>query len=121
MATDDPRGMTEFQVNKYFDAIKQVGTANSAGLFGGVVALYYFKNKGDLVLHYIKLATGAFLVGVIVFAVSFWAFMVFVHWYQPTIDAKARPALMISRYAAVWAVFAFLIGSGWAAYILYLL
>ena len=75
---DNADRMTEFQVDKYFDAIKQVGTANSTGLFGGLVALYYFKDQPAAVLAAMKAATGLYLFGLFIFAAAYSAFFKFI-------------------------------------------
>jgi hypothetical protein len=83
------RIITEFQVEKYFEAIKQIGTANSAGLFGGLISLYYFKDLQPQVLEAIRLATGIYIAGVMVFGIAYAIFMVFIYSHQPmTIPTK---------------------------------
>jgi hypothetical protein len=55
----------------YFDAVRILGTGNSTGLFGALVAYYYFGKGGWLVLLFIKFTAGIYLVGVCLFT---WAF-----------------------------------------------
>ncbi len=126
---DHAKEMSEFQVDKYFDAIKQVGTANSAGLFGGVVALYYFRDRVGPIVYNIKFATGTYLLGVIVFAVAYGAFIAFVHRHQSKIELptelkdlfRAEPVFNFAIYAAIWSFGAWFAATCLAAYVLYLL
>jgi hypothetical protein len=74
---DPSKGMSNYLTDKYFEAIKQVGTANSAGLFAGAVALYYFKERTPDVVSAIKVTTGLYLAGVALFAVAYFAFIIF--------------------------------------------
>jgi hypothetical protein len=74
---DPLKGMSNYLTDKYFDAIKQVGTANSAGLFAGAVALYYFKDRTPDLVTAIKVTTGLYLAGVVLFALAYFTFIVF--------------------------------------------
>jgi len=76
--------ITGFQVDKYFEAIKQIGTANSAGLFGGLIALYYFKDWKPPVLPVIKYTTGIYLAGLIVFVFAYCLFIAFLYSHKLT-------------------------------------
>jgi hypothetical protein len=120
---DYAKEMTEFQIDKYLDAIKQAGTANSAGVFGGIVALYYFKDHGPSILSNVKFATGVYLLGVALFAVAYYAFMLFVHHHQSKIELSAEweggAIYKFAMYAAVWSFLAWALGTVLAARILY--
>lgn len=48
-------------VERIFDAVKQVGTANGSGLFGGVVAIYYFGARSPDLLIIMKIITAGYL------------------------------------------------------------
>jgi hypothetical protein len=85
-----PATMTKFQLDKYFEAIKQVGTANSAGVFGGVVALFYFKEWKTPVFPAIKCATGFYLAGLFFFVAAYCYFIRFVYKHA----SKTPPANM---------------------------
>jgi hypothetical protein len=76
--------ITQFQVDKHFEAIKQIGTANSAGLFGGLIALYYFKDWKTPVLPGIKYATSIYLGGVLLFTLAYCLFIAFIYTHKPT-------------------------------------
>jgi len=87
--------ITEFQVDKYFEAIKQIGTANSAGLFGGLIALYYFKDWKTPVIPDVKYATSIYLGGVVLFALAYCFFIAFIYSHTPTIrpDKNTPPSV----------------------------
>jgi hypothetical protein len=87
---DPSKGMSNYLADKYFEAIKQVGTANSAGLFAGAVALYYFKDRTPDVVAAIKVTTALYLAGVALFAVAYFTFMIFLQ-IRETALAISRP------------------------------
>src|SRR5437763_684310 len=60
----------------FFDAVKMVGTGNSAGLFGAGVALYYFAGRSPTILWYIKAAAFGYLVGVCLFSIAFFLLLI---------------------------------------------
>lgn len=71
----------------YFDAVKLLGTGNSTGLFGALVAYYYFGTKGSTVLLLLKFTAAAYLTGVCLFTIAFFfLFTCSIQQYLPRID-----------------------------------
>ena len=125
---DYAKTMTEFHIDKYFDAIKLVGTGNSAGLFGAAVAIYYFKDRVPNIIHHIKTAAFAYLAGIFLFALSYAAFIAFVHRHQSKIELgtfrdqfRADPVFDFSMYVGIVSITAWIMGTIEAAYVIYLL
>jgi hypothetical protein len=121
--------ITEFQVDKYFEAIKQVGTANSAGAFGGLVALYYFKDRTGPILTAIKYATGIYLAGLILFVIAYGLFIAFIYYHEsPTPPSEDKPDLFeVGRlfrsilWATIFSLVLWIAGTIAAACVLFLL
>ena len=116
--------MTAFQVDKYFDAIKQVGTANSTGLFGGLAALYYFRDQSAEIINAMKAASGLYLLGLFVFAAAYSAFFSFIDLHNPRPGAdgdlfNADTSFRVARRATILSAMLWAIGSLVAAYVLY--
>ena len=118
---------TQYEVDKWLDGIKMVGTGNSAGLFGGLVALYYFKDRPEL-LHVIKVATGQYLAGVVLFAISFVSFLAFLHLHpfslKDATEGKATvynvtPAFHAAIFLSLGALGLWFGATTYAAFILY--
>jgi hypothetical protein len=63
---DDRAPSYGFYVERLFDAVKQVGTGNSAGLFGAGVALYYFGSKSAEISNLLKYAAFVYEVAPVV-------------------------------------------------------
>jgi hypothetical protein len=120
--------MTEFQVDKAFDGIKQVGTANSAGLFAGAVALNYFRHEHEVFMS-IKVATFIYFGGVLMFAVAYMAFISFVQRHQYTAGLsehhedlyQADTRFLCARIATALSFSLWLLGNVFAGRALYLL
>jgi hypothetical protein len=84
------RVMSAYQVDKYFDAIKQVGAANSAGVFGGLVALNYFKDKPEIIIEHLKWITAVYIGGLFAFALAYSAFFDFIDRHKPQADPATK-------------------------------
>jgi len=67
----DPR------TESYVEAVKLLGTGNSTGFFGALVALYYFGSKWPDVAVWIMGTAAAYLVGICLFAVTFQLLTIF--------------------------------------------
>jgi hypothetical protein len=117
--------MTTYQLDKCFDAIKQAGTANSAGLFAGAVPLYYFKDKQPQapLLSEIKFATELYLIGVVLFAAAYVCFISYIVRTDPNPDGlyEHDGFLNLSIYTICLAVGFWVTGTVIAARVLYLL
>lgn len=113
-----------FYVERLFDAVKQVGTANSSGLFGGVVAMYYFGAKSSEMANLLKGITAVYLAGVFFFAFSYTSFASFFINQEPSLSGSADYVPGSWRYLigvclAILSFLAWLFGTCIAAYALY--
>src|SRR5258708_3336935 len=86
---DDRAPPYSFYVERLFDAVKQVGTANSSGLFGGVVAIYYFGARSPDFMNMLKLITGIYLGGVFLFAFAYSSFVSFFINQEPSLSGSS--------------------------------
>jgi hypothetical protein len=66
-----------FYVDRLFDAVKQVGTANGSGLLGPVVAIYYFGARSQEMMQLLKLVTAMYFVGIFLFSFAYSSFASF--------------------------------------------
>ena len=111
----------------YFDAVKILGTGNSTGLFGALVAYYYFAKGGENVLHWTKITASAFLAGVCFFAVAFFALYSFCVWQvgPPSGQGNATSRVQFWRITALTAgalsLAVWWVGTGLAIYVITLL
>jgi hypothetical protein len=64
----------------YLEAVKILGTGNSAGLFGALVAYYYFARAGYTVLHWTTFTASAYLAGVALFTMTFFCLYAYCVW-----------------------------------------
>ncbi|KJC60078.1 hypothetical protein UP10_15540 [Bradyrhizobium sp. LTSPM299] len=115
-----------FYVERLFDAVKQVGTANSSGLFGGLVAIYYFGAKSHDIMDLLKLITAVYLGGVFLFAFSYSSLASFFINQEPSLSGSPEYAPGPWRYilGLVFGAFSFaawLIASAASGYVLFLL
>jgi hypothetical protein len=101
----------------YFDGLKLLGTGNSTGLFGALVALNYFREAGPTILFWIKVTAAIYLTGICFFAISFLLLLLFI----------ATPFKAISKlleYAGYCALVSFVlwwVGTASTVRVLYLL
>jgi hypothetical protein len=100
-----------FYVERLFDAVKQVGTANGSGLFGGVVAIYYFGARSHDLLNMLKLVTGIYLGGIFLFAFAYASFASFFINQEPSLSGSSTYVPGSWRYVSglVFAVFSFVL------------
>jgi hypothetical protein len=100
-----------FYVERLFDAVKQVGTANSSGLFGGVVAIYYFGAKSTDLMNMLKLITGIYFGGVFLFAFAYSSLASFFINQEPSLSGSSTYIPGSWRYVSgiVFAVFSFVL------------
>jgi hypothetical protein len=115
-----------FYVERLFDAVKQVGTANGSGLFGGVVAIYYFGARSPELMIMLKLITALYFVGIFLFAFAYSSFASFFINQEPSLSGNASYVPGSWRYVTglLFAVFSFvswLFASTLAAYALFML
>jgi|tagenome__1003787_1003787.scaffolds.fasta_scaffold19558781_1 hypothetical protein len=119
------RVMSAYQVDKYFDAIKQVGAANSAGVFGGLVALNYFKDKPEFIIEHVKWITAVYIAGLFAFGLAYTGFFDFIDRHKPQVDPAAKEmfsanlAFTIARFATMASAFFWVVGSIMAAGLLW--
>jgi hypothetical protein len=115
-----------FYVERLFDAVKQVGTANSAGLFGGLVAIYCFGAKSHDLMNMLKLITAIYLGGVFLFAFAYSSFASFFINQEPSLSGSLTYVPGAWRYVSgiVFAVFSFVLwffASAISTYVLFIL
>lgn len=115
-----------FYVERLFDAVKQVGTANSSGLFGGLVAIYYFGAKSQDIMTLLKLITAMYLGGVFLFAFAYSSFASFFINQEPSLSGSSTYVPGSWRYVSgmAFAAFSFvlwLFASAISAYVLFIL
>jgi hypothetical protein len=98
-----------FYVERLFDAVKQVGTANGSGLFGGFVAIYYFGAKSHDLMNMLKLITAMYLGGIFLFAFAYASFASFFINQEPALSGSATYVPGSWRYVSgiIFAVFSF--------------
>jgi hypothetical protein len=113
-----------FYVERLFDAVKQVGTANGSGLFGGVVAIYYFGARSPELMSMLKLITALYFSGIFLFAFAYSSFASFFINQEPYLSGNLSYVPGSWRYVSglIFAVFSFvfwLFASGIAAYALF--
>ncbi|WP_271623401.1 hypothetical protein [Bradyrhizobium sp. CCBAU 11430] len=113
-----------FYVERIFDAVKQVGAANSAGVFGGLVAIYYFGAKSAEIMNFLKLTTAVYFGGVFLFAFSYSSFATFFIYQVPSLSGSAKFKPSSWRYVSglafgVLSFVAWLFGSTLAAVVLF--
>jgi hypothetical protein len=100
-----------FYVERLFDAVKQVGTANGSGLFGGFVAIYYFGAKSHDLTNVLKLITAIYLGGILMFAFAYASFASFFINQEPSLSGSATYVPGSWRYVSgiLFAVFSFVL------------
>jgi hypothetical protein len=106
-----------FYVDRLFDAVKQVGTANSAGLFGGVVAIYYFGARSHDLVILLKLITVIYLGGIFLFAFGYSLLAGFFINQEPHLSGSSTYVPGSWRYmlGALFAIFSFVLWLGASA------
>ena len=107
-----------------FDAVKLVGTANSSGLFGAGVAIYYFAARSPEIAHLLKLTAFIYFAGVFLFAFSYANFASFFINQEPSLSGLPDYVPGTWRYItgvvlAACSFVAWIIGSCAAAYVIY--
>jgi hypothetical protein len=115
-----------FYVERIFDAVKQVGAANSAGLFGGLVAIYYFGARSNDLMNLLKLTTAVYFVGVLLFALSYSSFATFFIYQVPWLSGNPDYKPSSWRYVSgllfgLLSLICWLAASALAAVVLFLL
>jgi hypothetical protein len=100
-----------FYVERLFDAVKQVGTANGSGLFGGVVAIYYFGAKSPDLMNILKLITAGYLGGIFLFAFAYASLASFFINQEPHLSGSSTyvPGSWRLVSGIIFAVFSFVL------------
>jgi hypothetical protein len=108
----------------YFEAVKILGTGNSTGLFGAIVALYYFGSKGPAIQFWIMVAAIPYMIGICLFTAAF-ASLTFFAIRQTTLGPpNHRRIETLRRWTVYYALLSFLawwVGTVCAGRVLYLL
>jgi hypothetical protein len=90
-------------LDRWMDAVKAVGTGNSAGLFAAGVSFYYFTSEGEEIIRLLKVSAFVYFIGVVLFTVAFIALTVHFY-YQDKLRSKptANSSAELSERAARW-------------------
>ncbi len=113
-----------FYVERLFDAVKQSGTGNSAGLFGAGVALYYFGGRSAEIAALLKATAFVYFGGVFLFAFSYVFLASFIINGHPSLSGSmdytpGRWRYWTSVALTALAFVTWLVGSGIAAYTIF--
>jgi hypothetical protein len=114
------------RIGIFFDAIKALGTGNTAGLLGAGVALYYFSTRHPTIIWHIKAACGWYLAGIALFAIAYFFFFVGTLTYRDQIfdirpSPHSKPQATIAIIATFGSFVCWSIGTGIAARVIYIL
>jgi hypothetical protein len=66
----------QWRIGIFFDAVKALGTGNTAGLAGAGVALHYFASRDPPIIWHIKAAAAWYLIGIALFAAAYFSLFV---------------------------------------------
>src|SRR5450755_1073464 len=108
---DDGAPPYSFYVERLFDAVKQVGTANGSGLFGGIVAIYYFGARSSDIMNMLKFTTCMYFGGIFLFALAYSSFASFFINQEPSLSGKSDYVPGAWRYVSgiLFAIFSFVL------------
>jgi hypothetical protein len=75
--TETPAARPDPRTPSYLEAVKILGTGNSTGFFGALVALYYFRQVWPDASIWIMMTACFYLAGICLFAVTFQLLTIF--------------------------------------------
>lgn len=93
----------EFMIERWLDAIKTSGTANSGGLFFAGVGIYYFSTTSPYAGQLLKYSAILYAVGVFFFTFAYIAFATFIdRQYTTDLPQRRLERIKLAGYRHLW-------------------